>query len=283
MDIACPTCATTYEIDDASVGEAGRKVRCAECSTLWRAWRNRPSEVLSAPAPKVVLLEDPPPLAPSEADIATLPDLPVTFAEEPPEEVVAIEAEAAPETSGVETPAFDAPPPPKPGKAKIIGKPKMPGVGIGKRLKALASLPMLVLLGVAAMFGSGYAARDKVVRVLPHSAAVFYAVGKPVNLRGIDIRDVRSRLVDDSGVNILVIDGNLVNVAADRVPVPRLRFAVIGDKGQELYVWSAQADKPQLQPGETLAFRRRLAAPPNEGKDVTVRFLGASDITAGLK
>jgi hypothetical protein len=142
---------------------------------------------------------------------------------------------------------------------------------------------MLVVTGVVATFASGYAVRDKVVRMLPHSAAIFDAVGKPVNLRGIDIREVRSRLVDDNGVNILVIDGNLVNVAGDRVPVPRLRFAVIGDKGQELYVWSAQADKPQLQPGETLAFRRRLAAPPTEGKDVTVRFLGASDITAGLK
>jgi hypothetical protein len=104
-----------------------------------------------------------------------------------------------------------------------------------------------------------------------------------VNLRGIDIRDVKSRMVEDNGVSVLVIDGNLVSLAKARVNVPRLRFAVIGEKGQELYVWSAQADKPQLQPGEAMTFRRRLAAPPSDGKDVSVRFLSASDITAGLK
>ncbi len=283
MDIACPTCATTYEIDDALIGEAGRKLRCAECGTLWRAWRDRPSKILSAPPPKVQLLDEPPPLAPSEADISTLPDLPVSLMEPQVEEIAAPEPEQAPETPVAETPALDAGPPSKPGKAKIVGNPRPPRVGIGARLRKLAAPPMLVLAGVAAVFAGGFMARDKVVRLLPHSAVVFDAVGKPVNLRGIDIRDVRSRLVDDNGVNILVIDGNLVNIAGERVPVPRLRFAVIGDKGQELYVWSAQADKAELQRGETLAFRRRLAAPPNDGKDVTVRFLGSSDITAGLR
>jgi predicted Zn finger-like uncharacterized protein len=37
MLIVCPTCATSYRIDPASVGPAGRTVRCARCKTTWFA------------------------------------------------------------------------------------------------------------------------------------------------------------------------------------------------------------------------------------------------------
>jgi hypothetical protein len=67
------------------------------------------------------------------------------------------------------------------------------------------------------------------------------------------------------------------------VDVPRLYFAVLGKDGQQIYAWSAQADRSSLQPGEKLNFRRRLAAPPSESKDVSVRFLTRSDITAGIR
>ncbi len=36
MDIACPNCAAAYELDDATVGPKGRKVRCAACGEVWR-------------------------------------------------------------------------------------------------------------------------------------------------------------------------------------------------------------------------------------------------------
>ena len=37
MLIACPNCSTSYKIDPASLGEAGRTVRCARCKTKWFA------------------------------------------------------------------------------------------------------------------------------------------------------------------------------------------------------------------------------------------------------
>ncbi|MGB7858630.1 MAG: MJ0042-type zinc finger domain-containing protein, partial [Pseudolabrys sp.] len=37
MLIACPNCSTSYMIDPASLGEAGRTVRCARCKTAWFA------------------------------------------------------------------------------------------------------------------------------------------------------------------------------------------------------------------------------------------------------
>ena len=37
MLIVCPSCATSYTIDPAAVGPAGRGVRCARCKTTWFA------------------------------------------------------------------------------------------------------------------------------------------------------------------------------------------------------------------------------------------------------
>src|ERR1700681_2283458 len=35
MLIVCPSCATSYKIDPAAVGAAGRMVRCARCKATW--------------------------------------------------------------------------------------------------------------------------------------------------------------------------------------------------------------------------------------------------------
>src|SRR5476649_192709 len=37
MLIVCPSCTTSYMIDQTSVGPAGRTVRCARCKTAWFA------------------------------------------------------------------------------------------------------------------------------------------------------------------------------------------------------------------------------------------------------
>ena len=38
-----------------------------------------------------------------------------------------------------------------------------------------------------------------------------------------------------------------------------------------------------LAPGETAAFRTRLASPPADGRDVIVRFFNRRDLLAGMR
>ena len=37
MLIVCPTCATSYQVQAAALGAAGRSVRCANCKNTWFA------------------------------------------------------------------------------------------------------------------------------------------------------------------------------------------------------------------------------------------------------
>src|SRR5580692_13036426 len=37
MQIVCPNCETSYQVDPSSVGRAGREVRCARCRIVWFA------------------------------------------------------------------------------------------------------------------------------------------------------------------------------------------------------------------------------------------------------
>ena len=48
MHIVCPHCTTSYAINPATLGEAGRTVRCSRCREVWLA---RPEDAIGATAP----------------------------------------------------------------------------------------------------------------------------------------------------------------------------------------------------------------------------------------
>ncbi len=271
MDIACPSCAAAYELDDATVGPKGRKVRCAACGEVWRVM----------PAEPVV--------AEPEADTGWPSDKEtiegaVTQAKPPEDEAAAKPpAEAAePEPKTEPEQKTEIEPEPAPKGAKIVKDAKARS-SKGSALRGILSWRAATVAGTMLALGAAFHEREAVVRLLPQTAKIYATVGFPVNLRGIEIRNVKSRLVTDGDEPVLVVDGDLVNVSDRKVDVPRLHFALTGPDGRQVYVWSAQADRANLQPGETLNFRRRLAAPPAEAKNVSVRFVTRSDITAGIR
>jgi hypothetical protein len=99
------------------------------------------------------------------------------------------------------------------------------------------------------------------------------------NLRGLEIRDLRTSHETQDGVPVLIIEGEIVNPTRQTRDIPRLRLSVTGDDEQEIYSWIAQLPRETLGAREILAFRSRLASPPEEGNRVTVRFLHRSDLT----
>lgn len=125
-----------------------------------------------------------------------------------------------------------------------------------------------IILGATALI----ALRERIVRILPQAAVAYRAAGLPVNLAGLELRDVHSRIVIDGARKVLTIEGEIVNVRREQNRVPPVKLAVRGENGLERYSWTAPAPKSRLEAGETIAFRARLASPPEDGADVLVRF-----------
>ncbi len=125
-----------------------------------------------------------------------------------------------------------------------------------------------VIMGVTALI----ALREKIVRILPPAAIGYRALGLPVNLAGLELRGVRSRIETEGARKVLITEGEITNLRRDRNSVPPLTLAVQDANGLQRYAWTAPSPKTRLEAGETIAFRARLASPPEDGANVLVRF-----------
>jgi len=143
-------------------------------------------------------------------------------------------------------------------------------------------LPAAILVLAAAMTAL-LAGRSEIVRHAPQTASLYAAIGMPVNLRGLEFDNVKTARENHNGVPVLVVEGNIVSHAAKPVEVPQLHFAIRNPGGLEIYRWTASPDHPTLAPGEQMAFRSRLAAPPAESSEVMVRFFDRPEEIAGLQ
>jgi predicted Zn finger-like uncharacterized protein len=104
MLIVCPTCATSYDVETASLRPNGRQVRCVRCRTVWRAELSQADKLIAAaealaPVRRAVeamaeAAAEPPGAAlpptepagvlPDSDDVEAVDAPPVALAEEPP-------------------------------------------------------------------------------------------------------------------------------------------------------------------------------------------------------
>ncbi len=135
---------------------------------------------------------------------------------------------------------------------------------------------------VATLFGAMalVALRERIVSLVPPMAAVYSSIGLPVNLGGLELRGVRSRITMEGERKVLAIDGEIANIRREANVVPPVTLTVRSDNGISKYSWTARAPKARLEAGETVAFRARLAAPPEGGADVLVRFANLKEGSA---
>jgi hypothetical protein len=124
--------------------------------------------------------------------------------------------------------------------------------------------------------------RKSIVRHAPQTASLYAMIGMPVNLRGVVFSNIRTSQDTQDGVPILVVEGTVDSVSNLPVNIPRLRFALRNEAGAEIYAWTAVPPKNQLASGERMPFRSRLASPPADARDVTVRFFTKYDVVAGV-
>ncbi|GAU82607.1 zinc-ribbon domain-containing protein [Bosea sp. BIWAKO-01] len=261
MLIVCPSCSSQYELDAAKLGPSGRKVRCAKCETRWH--------VEAEPQPVTF------PDAPSSEETTALLDEELRRATEIEEQVSALTAERAALAEGDE--------PSRPGARPRGRRPARTGrkpapVPLGTRMRAMAA-PALAIGGLAVL-GLLVWQRDVAVRGAPQLAVVFEKIGLPVNVRGLSLTGIESGVVQDAQGRFLVVEGDVTNITKAVAKVPQIEVAVRDSAGQTLYTWATEPPRPTLEPSELIRFRARLAAPPEAGQSVLVRFTTAK--SAGI-
>ncbi len=297
MLIACPNCATSYNIEPASLGAAGRTVRCARCKTTWFASGLEAAPEMTASvndaiaegearAPVGVIRPDEPVAGIPTDAMSTQHDGEVASESAPadaphPEPVTIVDAPSV-------VPPIDPPTAPhSAAKSEIdeadnfVARRKRLQA---RRVKARRSSHWTALILVLFAFNVALiGARSEVVRFFPQTASLFSAIGLPVNLRNLKFENMRISKETQEGLSALVIEGNIVSIASKPTEVPRLRFAARDAAGQEVYTWSSMPSRSTIGPGEKLEFRSRLVSPPESATDVVVRFFGPQDAVAGAK
>lgn len=252
MRIVCPKCQSTYDVKADAIGAVGRMVKCADCS---HKWFQEPVEE-----------EEFAPVAKEEPEIAAGGD---------PWEDVAGDKIAGDKERGFQEAALseDLETPAGP---RLIDKPSR---GKAPRKKGLSvpglGLPQLGLGALAAVIALAIVFRTPLVRMEPSLAGLYAKIGLPVNVRGLALEGLATRLENDNGRRALVISGSIRNLTRSDQPVPPLRLAILDSKGREIAILATAPPEPVLAGGKTVPFSTRLAVPATGGESFELRFAAA--------
>ncbi|MCJ2109525.1 zinc-ribbon domain-containing protein [Methylobacterium sp. E-041] len=261
MLIVCPTCASEYRIETARVGTEGRSVRCAACRETWFV---SPAEVIAA----------------HEAELqAASPGADETVSED-----AWAEASAAVRSAATADTIDNVPAPPRgtrAKKAKLGYKPL--GRNQGKGGIAGLSPALAACLVVLAAIPLACLARVPVVQALPQAAGLFARIGLPVNLRGLEIRDVAAVRTPADGEKPaeLAVEGDLVGIARGGVLVPPISVVMRDAAAGVVRTYTIAPPRSRLAQGETARFAGRFSDPPEQGRGIEVRFSDAGKPESG--
>jgi predicted Zn finger-like uncharacterized protein len=291
MHIICPHCTTSYAIDLATLGAAGRTVRCSRCKEVWLA---RPEDAVDMAAPVLAMAEAGAPAAgadaaaewealaredDNEAEETPVVDSPSISGDWPTDADGSAPATDTDWTSAARHDAQDADAADQ-GRSWFRGLLRPQASHRTPRRSSFISLPT-ACAAMGALILALVIWRVDVVRLLPQTASFYKMVGLDVNLRGLLFKDVKITSETVDGKPVLVIEGVIVGESRKPVELPRLRFSVRDAQGAEIYAWNAVLEQPVLKPGERAWFKSRLASPPPEGRNIDVRFFNKRDVAGG--
>jgi len=286
MHIVCPHCTTSYAINPATLGPAGRTVRCSRCKETWLARTEDAIEMATA------MPASAPSAPPAENDAAA--EWEALAGEDEEQDAPIVDSPSI--SAGLPAVGEDSQPDggsdwPSAARQDAAADEDIPITTHRERLARLFQLPSLPRIPFMPVVGLPTACaamgalilglmiwRTDVVRLLPQTATFYRMVGLEVNLRGLTFKDIKISNETVDGKPVLVIEGMIVGESKKPVELPRLRFSVRDAQGAEIYAWNAVLEQPLLKPGERAYFKSRLASPPPEGRNIDIRFFNKRDL-----
>ncbi len=283
MKITCPTCATSYVLPDDAIGAEGRDVRCSRCGTNWYA---QGADIAGIDVDAAFeTIDDAGEDWASAAGTATVSDDDAAVDETPASMIYDGSDQDLPDDIVTDDAAADMEVPAAARDIETIARPR--GVRVRNAHQSIKRTAYAVAVGAfklrrfagVAVFCAAVAAlallvvkRDDVVRLVPDLGSLYRTVGLDVNLRGLEFRGVKTFRDFEDGDVVLVVEGLIANVSDSDRSVPKIRFALRGMQGEEIYAWALDPVKQVLPAGETVGFKSRYTSPPARARRIQVRF-----------
>ena len=251
MILTCPSCASSYFVDDDMIGPSGRTVRCASCGERWFAREEAAGEQASD-APEMNTSWDPSSPVPLEN---LDPD-----SDQDADRLGAVEAQVAGADS-MDVPMF-APP----RSANPSPKSVKPSADFSGLIWAMVGLVLASALVLAAMF------RSQVVEVWPKSASAYALVGLAINPTGLTFEKIKAVRIMQDGRAALRVSGAIRNIEQDARDLPPIRIALLDPQGKEVMVQIGRMDGVRIPPRQERYFATVLVEPPAQSRDMSVTF-----------
>ena len=251
MILTCPSCASSYFVDDDMIGTSGRSVRCSSCGERWFAHEeaalepalDMPEMSQSWDAPSSSALDNLDPDRLQDADL-----------------LGATEAGEA-GADGLVVPMVA---PPRPTKSSR--KAPKPGSGFSGLAWAIVGLVLASALVLAAMF------RTQLVQVWPKSASAYALIGLAINPTGLTFEKVKAVRIMQDGRAALRVSGAIRNIEQEARDLPPIRIALLDPQGKEVMVQIGRMDGVRIPPRQERYFATVLVEPPAQSRDMSVTF-----------
>lgn len=143
-----------------------------------------------------------------------------------------------------------------------------------RRGRVLAAIGWVLLIAFvfSTLFGAWHF-RNEIADLWPATTKVYTAIDEPMNLRGLEFRQVAYERQTENGLPVLAVKGQVVNVSGERRVPPRLRVGLLDGEQHELYHWTFALAEKSLDPKQVASFTTRLSSPPPGARDIELRFV----------
>jgi predicted Zn finger-like uncharacterized protein len=150
----------------------------------------------------------------------------------------------------------------------LVAAPGKPGLAASSGLAGWLVGVLVVLLMASAVIG-----RNQIVAGIPASAAIYQKLGLPVAVQlGLRFEGITSKRLEESGVAVLVVEGEVVNVSDRNRPVPPISVSLLDGSGRRLQQELFRAGDSELAAGGKTTFSGRLVNPAEQARTVSVTF-----------
>lgn len=247
MTVRCPNCEATYQLDASKLADGGRKLKCAQCQTVW---------IAKAPEAEPVadVVVETPVEETTEAAVEPVVETPVEDIASP-EDAPPSEEQLIQRTPGVEA------------LTQVGGWRQWVRGGNIWRTGAMGFIVLGALAGGWVAWGKLAPKPEKVVEVaheepvVPEEVSDSKVVEAP---KGVVLHHVRGEVTPLEGKEggvALTVRGLLSNVTSETIVIPALQLELLGEDGKVADLWPVSGVSGELEPMAEQAWTVSLSAP----------------------